>query len=622
MIRRPPTHNSDWIDAPPSSEEARLPEPDLKHTEIAILVVATILAVVLWQLGMLATSPLRMLLLLCSGFCFNLGGLFLIRRLGKPSHLLIRWGNLTLISLGIWITGGLTSPFIAFYFLYIAVAAIRQGRKGGRWGFVEATVALAFLALLALPFSPHETQTLLVTLAGLVVFAIGMEGIAQQRLDAIHVLSVRNRQLRILHNATSTLTASLYPQQIAETLIAHVAELAGCSRGAIFLLSQEGDRLYLASSQGLEGSLQEAWRSVPVDEHSAPLAITQKRPVFLKDLRKDPLLQNRGEEIQVEGTLLDLPLISGGRAKGLVRFLCPRQSKPTPDLIDLLLMLCQQAALALENARLFQEITDRNRQLQQAFQELRSLDEQRNQFVASIAHDLRAPLTFLQGYVELLLQEELGPLTEEQRNALRVIEEKTHLLDRLTENITTLERLTLAPETLHPVSIVHLARAALQSAQPTAQAAGIALEAELAEDLKPVFGDPVRLAQVLDNLLSNALKYTPAGGKVTVRAKRVANEVHVSVADTGIGIPREAQAHIFDRFYRVQTTNGRPGLGLGLWIVREVIEAHGGRVWMESEPGKGSTFTFALPETGALPSTAPHRPSGPAPQGGSAPDAS
>lgn len=242
--------------------------------------------------------------------------------------------------------------------------------------------------------------------------------------------------------------------------------------------------------------------------------------------------------------------------------------------------------------------------------------------MASIAHDLRAPLTFLQGYVELLLKEELGPLTEEQRNALRVIEEKTHLLDRLTENITTLERLTLAPETLHPVSIVHLARAALQSAQPTAQAAGIALEAELAEDLKPVFGDPVRLVQVLDNLLSNALKYTPAGGKVTVRAKRVANEVHVSVADTGIGIPREAQAHIFERFYRVQTTNGRPGLGLGLWIVREVIEAHGGRVWMESEPGKGSTFTFALPETGALPSTAPHRPSGPAPQGGSAPDAS
>jgi len=563
-----------------------------------VAAIVSALAVSLWLLDMLPAHPLQMLWLL-SGVClFNLGGWLLARRIGRRIHPLIRLGNLALISLGITITGGPASPLSPLYFLYTAVATLREGWRGGWRSLLEAAVALGLVTLLSLPLSPDQVQTLVLTISGLVVFTITMGNLGQHRLSVIATLRRRNRLLDIANRVAGAFGSTLAPQQIAEVLAAQAAQAAECSKAAVLLISENGSRLHLVASQELGPDALAAWQEVEVGRDTTSLAVTLRRYIVAQDIQNDPRLQDQRELAAAEGfqALVDIPLIAQDRVMGLLRLLYPRPTEPDAALVDFLITLSGQAALALENARLLQEVLERSEELERTYQELQNLDKRKSQFVANIAHDLRAPLTFLQGYVELLLQEELGPLTEEQRNGLKVIEEKTHLLDRLTENIVTLEKLTLAPETLQPISLADLARAALQTVEPTARAAGIALQAELAEEIEPIWGDPLRIAQVLDNLLSNALKYTPAGGTVTVTVQDTGTEIQVSVADTGIGITPEAQAHIFDRFYRVKTGDRRTGLGLGLAIVREVIEAHGGRVWVESELGKGSTFTFALPK--------------------------
>ena len=239
-----------------------------------------------------------------------------------------------------------------------------------------------------------------------------------------------------------------------------------------------------------------------------------------------------------------------------------------------------------------------NRALQQSNVELRALDRLKSDLLANVSHELRTPLTSVKGYMEALHEELLGPLTDAQREALEV---SARSLDRLLYMID--ELLSYARFESGAVQLerrnVDLAAVARQVVEGAFAARGpqLNLHLDVEASLPAVEADDQRIAQVLENLLTNALKFTPDNGRVEVRLWRDGGEVVAEVADTGIGIAREEQQRIFERFYQVQSSSTRKygGIGLGLAIVRQILDAHGATVELASEPGKGSTFRFRLP---------------------------
>ena len=234
--------------------------------------------------------------------------------------------------------------------------------------------------------------------------------------------------------------------------------------------------------------------------------------------------------------------------------------------------------------------------------ELRRLEQVRTEFVANVSHELRTPLTAIHGYLETLLA---GAL-EERENARRFLEivfRHTERLGRLLDDLTDLSNIELGRVSLKlaPTRLDEVAESVLAIIRPKAESGRVTLGSQLPSDLPPVPADRDRLAQIFINLVDNAVKYTPEGGRVTVSARPVAGgRVEVTVADTGIGIPPADLPRITERFYRVDRARSRElgGTGLGLAIVKHLVLAHGGELWIESEPGRGTTVRFTLPSSG------------------------
>jgi len=226
---------------------------------------------------------------------------------------------------------------------------------------------------------------------------------------------------------------------------------------------------------------------------------------------------------------------------------------------------------------------------------LKELDKMKSDFVATVSHDLRSPLAIISGYAALLSEE--GELDEPQEfvQGIRLGAAKmTALIDNLLDLGKIEAGVGMEMKPCQPIAVINTA---VESLREQAGAKEIVLQLDLPPELPLVQGNQVRLDQVVSNLVSNAIKFTPEGGMVTVSAREEKGEVGVEVKDTGIGIAPEDQVHLFEKFYRVSSeeTSDIEGTGLGLAIVKSIVEGHGGRVWVESEPGQGSTFGFALP---------------------------
>jgi two-component system sensor histidine kinase BaeS len=229
--------------------------------------------------------------------------------------------------------------------------------------------------------------------------------------------------------------------------------------------------------------------------------------------------------------------------------------------------------------------------------QLEQVESMRRQLIGDVSHELRTPLTSIKGSMEGLTDGVL-PATPETFEQIR---READRLGRLVDDLQELSRVEAKAYSLdlRPVSLSDLVHTTIKRLSPAAQAKRIGLHPSLPDDLPPVLADEDRMTQVLTNLVSNALNYTPEGGDVRLAAVRSGDEVQVTVSDSGIGIPAEHLPHIFDRFYRVDKSRSRnagSGSGIGLTVAKHLVEAHGGRIWAESEgEGKGSAFTFTLP---------------------------
>jgi signal transduction histidine kinase len=264
--------------------------------------------------------------------------------------------------------------------------------------------------------------------------------------------------------------------------------------------------------------------------------------------------------------------------------------------------LKQQLTQQRNELRLLQgQLTRQNLELAAANAELRRLDEIKTTFVSVATHALRTPLAAIRGYVEVILDEDLGALQREQREYLQVVQKSAQRLLHITNNLVDVTRIETGriELSLRPGDPVALVEAVVEAHRPELEAKAQHLDLQMPADVPRIWCDEARTAQILGNLLSNAIQYTAGGGSVAIRLALATEPgfVQISVADNGVGIPAEEQSQLFQLFFRAKSasqTRAR-GAGLGLYITRSLVELHGGQIWFESTPGHGSTFHVTFP---------------------------
>jgi len=261
-------------------------------------------------------------------------------------------------------------------------------------------------------------------------------------------------------------------------------------------------------------------------------------------------------------------------------------------------------ALQASNRSLEERVQQRTAELESALERLSELSQMKANFVANISHELRTPLTHVKGYVELLISESLGPINQEQKHALQVSQQATSRLEGLIDDLimfslTSRGELSLKTEA---VDIARLATLSVKSVEQKGKDRGVSVHAVVGKDLPFVQADPQKISWAMGQLLDNAIKFTPSEGRVVLSVQREAGSlVIVSVTDTGIGIPPARVEEVFEPFHQLDSSSTRKfgGTGIGLSLVRQIVEAHGSMIEVISVEGKGSTFRFPLLAVGA-----------------------
>ncbi|MDP9321809.1 MAG: GAF domain-containing protein [Chloroflexota bacterium] len=390
--------------------------------------------------------------------------------------------------------------------------------------------------------------------------------------------------------------------------------LEAVARNALRFCGAEDVLVLLVDGDALERRAHAGTMRVWADSQGGPIdriplvretvsgrATLESRTIHVPDIQASeefPLGRDLGERLG-EHALLAAPLLRQGQAMGAILL---RRTDLHPfgdDEVALAEGLAAQAVIAIENVRLFNEIQAKSAQLEVANQELAAASRHKSEFLANMSHELRTPLNAIIGFSDVLEQRLFGELNERQADYTRDIASSgRHLLDLVNE-ILDLSKVEAGRMELEPseFALADTIRGAVAFVRERAAAHGIALAADLPDDLGTVVADERKVRQVLLNLLSNAVKFTPDSGTIGVHAWRSDSEVEVSVRDTGIGIAPEDQDKVFDEFQQVgkPSDRSREGTGLGLTLAKRFIELHGGRIWIESEVGKGTTFTFAIP---------------------------
>jgi signal transduction histidine kinase len=300
-----------------------------------------------------------------------------------------------------------------------------------------------------------------------------------------------------------------------------------------------------------------------------------------------PVLWGSG---RTPGSILAVPMILDGRVLGVICAQAYRLDAYTEDDLQLLASIAGQAAVAINNAHLQKEAAE--------VRAIRQLDLLKTQFISQVSHELRSPLTPIIGYSEILSMDDYPP-AQVHEMAVEINRAAEHM-QRLVEDLLDLSRIEAGRLRLQPqaLDLEDLLRSAARDTARTSSRHNVRVD--LPAFLPTIQADRVRVRQVLDNLLSNAVKYSPDGGTVIIQATGHEGEVRIAVSDQGPGIPLEKQPRLFEAFYRVDGELSKKvrGTGLGLAISRHLVELHGGRIWVESQVGRGSTFAFALPIAG------------------------
>jgi PAS domain S-box-containing protein len=405
----------------------------------------------------------------------------------------------------------------------------------------------------------------------------------------------RLREMTTLFNFAQHLSDNLQMDLVLETIVTSIREVLGCRGVSIALLDQDSEMLEIKAAAGLKQEWREKAR-LRVGEGIMGQVAATGEAIYVPDAHKMEgfIFFDRSFH-----SLLTVPLITKGKVLGTLSIDHQLPDAFSADDERLVTIAAVQAAAAIENAQLFQSLQERATRLAQAYEELKEIDRMKDELVQNVSHELRTPLTFVRGYVDLLLNGDMGSLNEQQKQSLEIVSDKTNAVTQLVNNIMLLQQLEQSTLQLALTDVVAVAAEALTGAQAAADQQSISLHLDAPLNLPLVLSDPARLMQVFQNLLDNAIKFSPNGGEVRVQLEEQADCVQVAISDQGIGVAQDKLEQIFERFYQIDgsATRSFEGVGLGLTIVRRIVEAHGGTIWVKSRLGKGSTFYFTLPKS-------------------------
>jgi len=402
---------------------------------------------------------------------------------------------------------------------------------------------------------------------------------------------------RTLYAIAKELTSSLAPEEVLNSIVENTAKAIGAKGCSLMLLAPDKKQLIHTITYGLSESY---LRKGPVRSDAVISEVLRGNPVAIQDAVQDPRVQYK-EQAKREGiaSMLSVPLMPEGEVIGVMRIYTSEQRQFSLEDIEVLGSVANLGAIALGKARMHEAL---GRDLEERSIEVSRLEEDKARFLRFLsiaAHDLKAPLTAIQGFLWVMLGGFSGELTDKQRHMLqrssRRIDELLNLISDLLD-IPRIESWQIVQE-IKEVSLCEVVRCSCDDLRGQAKEKGVKLKVELPQGLLKIPGSSPRLQQVMTNLVSNAINYTPEG-VVTVRVTEEDNDIKVEVMDTGIGIPPEDLSRVFDDFFRASNVETK-GTGLGLSIARRIVEAHGGSICVESpcpESNTGSKFTFTLPK--------------------------
>lgn len=501
-----------------------------------------------------------------------------------------------------------------------------------------------------------------------------------EALASAEILARRLQELETLASIGRTVTAMLDLDQVLTAVVEAAVSLTEAEEGSLLLLDEDSGQLYMRASKNFDEEFVHTFR-LHVQDSLAGQVISTGEPIIL-----DEGAPQKIKTSYLVHSLLYVPLRVRGRVIGVLGVDNRKagRSLTREDLIVILAM-ADYAAIAIENAQLYNRSEGERRKLETVLTEtenavivldpenrlllinqaareafhvngnhvgrsiveaiddprllglirapgnlprreeielddgrtfnaqrtpipqvgqaivmhdithLKDLDRIKSEFVTTVSHDLRSPLTAILGYIELV--ERAGELNPRQKEFVERVQMSVGQITTLVTDLLDLGRIEAGLDTTKETTpITVLAKYAVEGLRATAERAGVTLVASLPDELPMVTGDPIRLRQMIGNLLENAIKYTPEGGTVTIDAGSEGDQVIVRVHDTGLGIPPADQPYLFDKFFRASNIpDDTPGTGLGLSIVKSIVDSHNGRIWVNSRQAEGTTFTIVLP---------------------------
>jgi GAF domain-containing protein len=477
----------------------------------------------------------------------------------------------------------------------LAVPLLREGKPVGAMGLWRRDVQ---------PFSEKQIK-LIETFADQAVIAIENVRLFQEVQARTSELARSVEELKALGEVGQAVSSTLDLQTVLNTIVRHAVQLSGTNCGIIYEYDEPTQEFHLRASYQMEQELLQAYRATPLrlGQGATGRAAEMKVPVQIADLLLEQELATRGMRPILSRlgyrSLLAVPLLLEKKIMGALTIYRRQPGNFSPEIVNLLQTFATQSVLAIQNARLFRELEEKNRQIEAA-------NRHKSEFLANMSHELRTPLNAIIGFSEVLGERMFGELNEKQAEYTEdILSSGRHLLSLINEilDLSKVEagRMELELSKFDLPLVIENARTFVRE---RATRHGITLDVAVDERLGDFVGDERKIKQVLLNLLSNAVKFTPEGGRIGINARQTDGSIKISVSDTGIGISPEDQAKIFEEFRQVGTdyAHKTEGTGLGLTLAKKFVELHEGRIWVESEVGKGSTFSFTLPERSSPPS--------------------
>src|SRR5262245_32997664 len=450
------------------------------------------------------------------------------------------------------------------------------------------------------PFSAKQIA-LLETFANQAVIAIENVRLFNELRERTAELTRSVEQLTALGEVGRAVSSTLDVETVLRTIVTRANQLAGTAGCNIWEYDERREEFRLRASHYADERDTAALpgpggvTTIPKGQGLTTRVMELQQPVQIPDIAVDDTYESPVRHALIDAghrALLGVPLMSEDEVIGVLGVTSKTPGEFAPEIVHLLNTFATQSALAIQNARLFHEVEDKSRLLEAA-------SRHKSEFLANMSHELRTPLNAILGFSEVLAERMFGEVNDKQAEYLQdILSSGRHLLSLINDilDLSKVEagRLELELTRFHlPTTIDN----AVTLVRERATRHGISLEETVDGRIGDIVADERKIKQVLLNLLSNAAKFTPDGGRVDLTATSAEDVVTVAVSDTGIGIAPEDQAAIFEEFRQVGRDDARKqeGTGLGLTLAKKFVELHGGRIWVRSEVGQGSTFSFTLP---------------------------